>query len=751
MPQTVFTKVDYTLRALIESIDIGDIGLPEIQRPFVWKNTQVRNLFDSMYRGFPVGNLLFWQNAGFEDSRPIGNEEKQKTPQQLIVDGQQRLTSLYAVIKGAEVVRKNYQKEKIEIAFNPILEKFEVADAAIRRDPSYIPDISDLWRPETDMFSVVADYLERLKLKHEITPDQQKAIQSAISRVDKLMDFPFTSLTLSPHISEEQVSEVFVRINSEGKKLNQADFILTLMSVFWDEGRAQLESFCRSAREPSKGTPSPYNHFIDPEPDQLLRASIGLGFRRGRLKSVYSVLRGRDLEADRFDPTKREQQFATLKAAQAKVLNVNHWHDFLKTIRQAGYRSGRMISSQNSLMYTYTVYLIGKTQYDVDRKSLERLSAQWFFMTALTGRYTSSPESRVEQDLALFRDVNDGKEFVEIIENICSNTLTPDYWSIALPTDLATSSATSPSLFAYYAALNILGAKALFSDHNVKDLMDPTINAKRSALERHHLFPKAFLKNQGITDAKQTNQIANFTMVEWGDNASISDSPPSEYVPQLSSRFTNHELERMHYWHALPTGWESLDYPDFLVQRREAMAAIIRDAYKLLTGLESLAPNDRKPATSVLNSMDEGKETEFKSTLRTNLHTGQKDPKMEFAILKTLAAFVNSGGGKLFVGVSDDGSPVGIEADGFPNEDKMNLHLVNLINSRLGGKHAMHIYPHFDDYQDARVLIVECTPGRSPVFLKDGSHEKFFVRNGAATSELTGEQMQTYIRDRFNL
>src|SRR5690606_28866738 len=127
--------------------------------------------------------------------------------------------------------------------------------------------------------------------------------------------FPFTTLSLASTISEEQVSEVFVRINSEGKKLNQADFILTLMSVFWDEGRRELEEFCRNARKPAKG-PSPFNHFIQPDPDQLLRVGVGLGFRRARLQYVYSILRGKDLETEQFSEARREAQFDILKHAQ---------------------------------------------------------------------------------------------------------------------------------------------------------------------------------------------------------------------------------------------------------------------------------------------------------------------------------------------------------------------------------------------------------------------------------------------------
>lgn len=748
MSETVFTKVDYSLGSLVDAISMGTIGLPDIQRPFVWKNSKVRNLFDSMYRGYPVGYLLFWENSDVEDTRTIGAEEKQKVPTLLIVDGQQRLTSLYAVVKGVPVLRENYDAEQIEIAFSPLTERFEVADAAIRRDKSFIPNISVVWDKDADLFELVDDYLETLGAIRDISPEENKRIKKAFTRLQGLLSFPFTTLALAPHIDEEQVSEVFVRINSEGKKLNQADFILTLMSVFWDEGRSQLEDFCRRARKPSPGEPSPFNYFIEPSPDQLLRVSVGLGFRRARLKSVYSVLRGKDVETDIPKPEQREVQFDVLKKAQARVLNLTYWHDFLKAIMLAGFRSGRLISSQNNLLFSYVLYLLGRTEYEVEEYTLRRLTALWFFMSALTGRYTSSPESTMEFDLARLRGVNDAEEFVNTLTKICNSTLTNDFWEISLPSELATSAARSPSMFAYFAALNLLEARVLFSDHKVAELMDPSTLGHRSSLERHHLFPKAHLTKIGFTDNREINQIANFTMVEWGDNSKISDSSPAEYVAELGKRFDGKTLERMYYWHALPDGWTEMDYREFLLKRRELMSQVIRDAYRKLSGDGAKEASESLPVDLIIEQ-GESSAIEFKSTLRINLHTGEKDTRMELSVLKTIAAFLNSSGGTLVIGVSDDGTPVGIEANKFPNEDKMDLHLGNLIKSRIGASHMMYIHPRFDDYNDARVMVIDCSPSKSPVFVKDEKNERFYMRTGAATAELPASQVQEFIKKRF--
>ena len=230
MSDTVFTKVDYDLGSLVKYIEMGDIGLPDIQRPFIWKNRKVRDLFDSMYRGYPVGYLLLWQN-GLADDRTIGTEKKQKPPRLVIVDGQQRLTSLFAVTKGVPVVRDNYESEKICIAFNPLEERFEVADAAIQRDRAFIPDISCVWSSGTNIFKVASNYLDGLRASREVSNEETEKIQNAITKLQSVLGFPFTALELAPDISEEDVSDIFVRINSKGTPLNQADFILTLMSL----------------------------------------------------------------------------------------------------------------------------------------------------------------------------------------------------------------------------------------------------------------------------------------------------------------------------------------------------------------------------------------------------------------------------------------------------------------------------------------------------------------------------------------
>lgn len=745
----IFTTTSYPVGALIADVDLGKIGLPDLQRPFVWSNAKVRNLFDSLYKGYPAGFLLFWDTGADGGLKGIGTKNQKAVPKLAIVDGQQRLTSLYAVVKGEEVIRANFKKERIRIAFNPLTERFAVWDAAIVKDKSFIPDISELWRPGANIFTIAKEFLDQLSSVRDVSEVDKEKIQNALGKLHGLTNqYSFTALTLSAAVDGATVADVFVRVNGEGKQLNQSDFIMTLMSVYWDEGRTELETSAREATKPHEGRASPFNYFIKPAPDQMLRVTIGLGLKRARLENVYNVLRGRDAKTGIDDPEKRDKQFQKMQLGQVAALNLANWHHFLSALTLAGYRGEKMISSKTAIIYCYVLYLLGLVDYDIDKQSMRQAISEYFFMVALTGRYTNSPETRFEADLALVRDLPDGATYLAKLREICATTLTPDYWSITLPSQLATSASQSPSLFAYSASLIKLDADALYGPVKIASLVDPAVKGTKAALERHHLFPRAYLEENGINDLKKINQIANFAPVEWPENIRIGKQAPSVYVPPLDAALSAEKRNQLYFWHALPHLWWEMPYEAFLVERRERMARVIEAAWKRLKGDGANVPTNEISVADLIEA-GETDAVEFKSTLRFNLHTGQQDDKIQVSALKTIAGFLNAKGGTLLIGVADDGEALGLEADGFSNEDKMSLHLGNLITSRLGDVFRPYVHPGFEEQDGVRVLVVNCEAGPREAFLKDGQHQRFFVRGGNATAELQGSAITEYVKQRF--
>jgi hypothetical protein len=590
MANMLFTPVPRSLKDLIMEVENGKLGLPELQRGYVWKATKVRDLLDSMMKGYPIGYLMIWDTSDNPDkSKQIGTDDKAySTPKNLIIDGQQRLTSLFAVMRGEKIVDEKFNKKPIIISFNPLTRTFEVGDNAKKRAVEWIYNISEVYANSSSSFAYINSKVNTIAEGWEkagvmLTDAKKQVIQQNIMDLLSLENYSIPTLEINGNTDEESVADIFVRVNSSGKSLGEDDFILTLISVYWQEGRQKIEDFCRGAKVPKQNTP--YNFLFEPSPTHIVRTAMSFGFKRARLHYAYMLLRGRDFENGVYSNDLRVEQFDELKIVLDKVLNVEVWKAFIKCVETAGFVSKRLISSENALVYSYVMYLIGKYDYKIGETALRRLIAKWFFMTALTGYYTGSPETDMESDLADLRSVKTGDEFVALFEGKIAAVFTHDYFEITLPNSLANSASRNPSWFGYCAALNVLNAKVLFSTLHTTQLFSPAASGTKSALERHHLFPKAHLARNGITEDRDRNQIANFAFIEWNDNDKISDDAPDEYMKCMKDQLAKipaDEKDSIYADHALPDGWEHLEYREFLRQRRILMAKVIKRGYEKL-------------------------------------------------------------------------------------------------------------------------------------------------------------------------
>jgi hypothetical protein len=454
------------------------------------------------------------------------------------------------------------------------------------------------------------------------------------------------------------------------------------------------------------------------------------------------------------------KQFENLRNSQEYVLDLKNWHEFLKVLLRAGYHSRNMITSNMAVIYTYTIFLIGKRDFKIQHEELRNIIARWFFMTSLTSRYASSPEGQMEQDLGRLRSINDPNEFIHTLEQIINDNLTEDFWNITLPNELATSAARSPSLFAYMASLNILEAKVLFSKLKVSSLLDPSIKSTRSSIERHHLFPRQYLENIGIDDTTQINQIANYAFVEWLDNSDISALSPSEYFP----KYGNLVSEDMYFWHALPKNWETMKYEDFIVQRRKLIAKVIREAFEKLSktsGLDEEHPQKRYTEWSLEDCLDMGESdlVEFKSSMIWDYKNNSASNDVRLATTKTLAAFMNSNGGILIVGVDDDGNILGLQNDMSVFSERKNWdgwvqHLVSLVRKQIGPEYLSNIVTEKITKENNIVAKIVVKPGHKPAFVEYGDKNgqpriEFFVRGLNTTQSLDNKQIAVYIRTRW--
>lgn len=574
----VFNPKTYYLGNILNDIETGNIALPDLQRPFVWKLTKVRDLMDSIYKGLPIGSIVLWEIYEPERYKTIGVINNQRRPRFLVIDGQQRLTSLFSIVKNAEIVSQNVKRLKIKIAFNPVEEKFEVWNPAIEKSPEWIPDISSLFSEGSSYF-IIQKYLEKIKTKPDI---DENVIAKRIEKVKNIPNnYILSVIELSTDLDPEEVSEIFVRINSKGQSLNQSDFILTLMSVYWPEGRDELENFCKESYiAPANKNASSYNLIsIKPTPANLIRTIVGYSFNRGRLKYAYLTLKGRDFENKIISEELRERNFEIFKDGQKIALNLSNWHDFIKIIHGAGFVNEKMISSKVTFYITYTLYLLGNYRYSLPHKLLESLIRRWFVFLQLTTRYTGSPETVIEEDLKTLEETGNIEKFVETRLN---TYLTRDFWEINLPSALESSSTTNYAFQVYNAALVYFDLSVLFSNIKLRDYLNPFITQPKKPVDLHHLFPKEYLKKLGYK-TKLINQVANLVYLEYKDNIPIRDKPPKDYWPELVKEFYRDENDiDIYKKYDLPKDFYEMDYEEFLIERRKLMANKIKNYFEAL-------------------------------------------------------------------------------------------------------------------------------------------------------------------------
>lgn len=748
-----FSHTQYPINALVEQIDSGELSLPDLQRPFVWERARVRDLFDSLYHGYPAGYFLFWATPSAVDSHKVATSPGVSHGLKMIVDGQQRLTSLYSVMKGREVVNADNELQQIRISFNPLTEEFAVANAATENDPEWLTSISQMWNSDAGEYGFISAFIQQLSEARELSDAEKNKIGQTLGQLAGLRNYQFSALELSADLDIDEVAEVFVRINSRGIALNSADFILTLMSVHAPERRHQLEDFARAAKTPSTGDATPFNHFLAPSPDQLLRVAVGLGLRRGVLQNAYQNLRGRDPLTKQISEETRAENFRILGEAQDKVVNLTNWHEFMVAVKRAGFRSGDMLTSSNNFLYCYLFFLIGREEFKVGQNELREVIARWFFMSSLTGRYTGSPETILEADLRRIDEAKTAEDFVNILDHVIDTQLTSDYWRVTLPDLLESSAAWSPYLFSYYAALNLLDAKALFSNMKINELFDPGMKGTKSPVERHHLFPKAYLASIGITGTTRTNQIANFAFVEWADNIAISDTKPAEYFPEYFKKLSPEERESASLWHALPDGWEHMEYFDFLRARRTQLADVVRLGFERLDeGADHY--DDGLPTVSELLRQMETERVEFKQSARASLENDAPEKVINEGVVKTVAAFLNCKGGTLGIGITDDGDILGLQPDlDFKNQDLD--HYQNWLTSLLvgsigGGTVGALVTIRIESVGSEVVCLVDVKPSSKPVYAKTTKGDNcFYVRVTNTTRLLEGPDIVDYVGEHW--
>lgn len=583
----------HLIETILAWVNSGEIAIPEIQRPFVWDASKVRDLMDSLYQGYPIGYIIAWRNPNIRLKDGSTSEGKK-----ILIDGQQRITALTAAILGQYIIDKTYKRVKIKIAFNPLSEKFEVQNPAILKDKTWLHDIS-----EVVSGSVIKVIKEYIKLNPDVDEDK---VEQTITKLINIPKKQIGLIELASDLDIETVTEIFIRINSKGVVLSQADFVMSKISSNTEYGgnalRKMIDYFCHLSIAPEfhkhiedndkdfsqtdlyskiKWLKAEKEDLYDPDYNDLIRVAFTSQFNRGKLSDLVSLLSGRNFETRTFETEIAEQSFEKLKNGIINFTNETNFKRFLMIIKSAGFIDNKLVRSQNTLNFAYILYLKLKDM-KLNSIDIERFVKRWFVYSILTGRYSSSPESMFDYDIKQIST----KPMNEYLKEKEEAELSDAFWNASLPRSLDTSVASSPYFNIYLASQVKANDKGFLS----KDILVGDLISLRGDI--HHLFPKDYLQKNGF-ERNKYNQIANYVYMQQEINIKVGNKSPVDYFNLLITSFenSNHsfsgisndkELRLNLKMNCIPEAIiqsNVSDYDDFLNQRRALMALKIKEYY----------------------------------------------------------------------------------------------------------------------------------------------------------------------------
>ena len=605
-----FTNTSMSIKALLGLIEANDIAIPEIQRPFVWKKAQVRDLMDSLYKGYPTGYIILWKSpdARLKDGGVSSGKK-------IVIDGQQRITAMMTAIAGREVLDDEFDEMTVRIAFNPFAaldyerngndeaEIFAVQTPAHEKSKNWIPDISKIFDTSFSSWTFIPQYV---KSNPEM---KEEDLQFVLNRLRGIESTQICVIDLSEKLDVDIITDIFIRINSKGTALSQGDFVMSKMAADEKHGgnilRKVIDYFAHLAVKPQYFSHIAKNDtefsntlylkklewlkddnetVYDPDCDDIIRVAFMHIFKRARLSELVQLLAGRDFETRDFREDIAEQTFQKMYDGVTHFINEYNFKQFMQTIRGAGFISPKMITSNMALDFAYALFLMLQDS-NVPVANRKRIVQRWYVLSILTQRYSASPESAFAKDLKVISEVG----IQQALKNIEDATLSDNFWQVALPQNLSYASSQNPTYLAYLAAQVTAGDNSLLSQNiRVSELI--TLGG-----DVHHIFPKKYLVEHGF-DRTQYNQTANYAYLDTPVNISIGKKAPKDYfsvalaqcgqeTAESGSILNEKDLRANLAINCIPEDIFEMDYTrydDFLAKRRSLMAKKIRKYYENL-------------------------------------------------------------------------------------------------------------------------------------------------------------------------
>ena len=688
-----------SIHDLLSQISRDEILLPEFQRGYVWNRDQVRGLMQSLYRKHPTGHLLIWRT--YKPSPVRGGERARDGHSLLLLDGQQRLTTLYVLFKGK--APRFYEGESLffDLHFNMQTQEFRFwQKSQMENNPAWI-GVHDF------LGEGLPALLERLG---QLGEERRTIIQQNLARLGKLdqvRDYTYTVDQVSgDHYSVEEVVDIFNRVNSKGTPLTRADLALAHVCSLWPEARAELRTF--SGKMADRGFAVDLNFLVR----CLAAAATGSVLLEGSfLKTPAGTLQG---AWEKMQPA---------------------FEHLVSVLRQEALISGLDDLPTNFVLIPATIYLARQGgQFPSD--AVRRRFIRWVFLAGLWGRYSGSTDTKLQQDVALVsgRDLDPTHELEAAILRERGRVKLQEG-------DLDRARIDSSVARLSRIVARHRDARDWFTGLRIYD----AVTGKNLGEERHHIFPKRVLEKAGFDDTTRINAVANRALLGQPAPKEHRGTSPAEYLPEVDEhqpsalRAQSVPMDR--------TLWQPERFLDFVAARRRLLAEAMNE---FIAGWLPEKETDPEQHVRALIAAGESETLEFKSSLRWDRRDDRVNKKLEGVVVKTLAGFLNAAGGTLLIGVDDAGTVVGLAADYGTltkhDRDGFELHLNNILGRDLGAATSasfLNVNFHELDGQDICQVTVE--PSDSPIYVEQQGEETLYLRVGNGTQALPVKEAVTYV------
>ena len=604
MDKQKYNNYPLAISQILGLIEANDIAIPEIQRPFVWRRSQVRDLMDSLYKGYPTGYIIIWKNPSVKLKNGSLSEGKK-----VLIDGQQRITALMTAIAGKTIVFDDYSEGRVKIAFdpfaaiseNPDAELFAVQTPAHLKSKRWIPDIADIFKSDFSSFKFIHQYVTD-------NPEMdEEALHRVLESLKNLQHCNIGVIELDASLDIDIVTDIFIRINSKGTALSQGDFVMSKIAADEIHGgntlRKVIDYFAHLCKDGTfynkikeKDLAFANSGYLnrlewlkddketvyDPECDDVLRVAFMHRCKRAKLSDLVAMLSGRDFETREFKEEIVESTYEDLVAGVNNVISGYNFTQFMIAIRAAGFTSKKLVNSVMAIDFAYAVYLILQETKEAPVDEIKSLVQRWYVLSVLTGRYSASPESSFAKDIRAIGE-NGVKATLKAIEDAI---LSENFWNIQLDQNLTYVSSINPTYQVFLAAQNFFKKDSLLSHIPVGELVN-------LGGDIHHIFPKQYLVDNGF-DKNQYNQVANYAYLDTPINIKIGKKAPNMYLKEaldtiksteetsFKSIKSENEFYRNLEDNCIPSDILEMDftrYQEFLERRRAKMTSLIRAYY----------------------------------------------------------------------------------------------------------------------------------------------------------------------------